>query len=152
MKLHGTLRGVAFVEERRCHERMGMATPGSQKAGRRSAHLRISKCGPAAASGCVRAPAATSWILRSLVKTAIIEAIEQDYEGKFHLGVVVDDDPGSDIGLMRQPGHRFFFTAEEVEPLLPGDDDKTQPDRTAHAFWSPESAIFFWAMTLSEWK
>ena len=50
-------------------------------------------------------------------KTAIVESIEQDYEGKTHLGVVVDDDPGRDIGLMRQPGHRFFFTAEEVEPL-----------------------------------
>ena len=59
-------------------------------------------------------------------KEAIIESIEQDYEGKIHLGVVVDEDPGRDIGLMRQPGHRFFFTAEEVEPLPPGDDDKTR--------------------------
>jgi hydrogenase maturation protease len=50
-------------------------------------------------------------------KTAIIESIEQDYEGKLHVCVVVDDDPGRDIGLMRQPGHRFFFDAEEVEPL-----------------------------------
>jgi len=59
-------------------------------------------------------------------KEAIIESVEQDYEGKIHLGVVVDEDPGRDIGLMRQPGHRFFFTAEEVEPLPPGDDDKTR--------------------------
>jgi hydrogenase maturation protease len=58
-------------------------------------------------------------------KTAIIESIEQDYEGKFHLCVVVDDDPGRDIGLMRQPGHRFFFTPDEVEPVPQGDDDKT---------------------------
>jgi len=50
-------------------------------------------------------------------KTAVIEAIEQDYEGKVHVCVVVDDDPGRDIGLLRQPGHRFFFDAEEVEPL-----------------------------------
>lgn len=50
-------------------------------------------------------------------KTAVVDSIEQDYEGKIHLGVVVDEDPGRDIGLMRQPGHRFFFTAEEVEPL-----------------------------------
>jgi hydrogenase maturation protease len=50
-------------------------------------------------------------------KTAVIEGIEQDYEGKVHVCVVVDDDPGRDIGLMRQPGHRFFFDAEEVEPL-----------------------------------
>jgi hydrogenase maturation protease len=57
-------------------------------------------------------------------KTAVIESIEQDYEGKIHLGVVVDMDPGRDIGLMRQPGHRFFFTPEEVEPLAPGEDDQ----------------------------
>ena len=50
-------------------------------------------------------------------KTAMIESIEQDYEGKFHVCVVADDDPGRDIGIMRQPGHRFFFDPEEIEPL-----------------------------------
>jgi hypothetical protein len=50
-------------------------------------------------------------------KAATVESIEQDYEGKFHLAVVVEDDPGKDMGLLRQPGHRFFFTPEEVEPL-----------------------------------
>jgi hydrogenase maturation protease len=52
---------------------------------------------------------------------ATIESIEQDYEGKSHLGVVVDDDPGRDLGLLRQPGHRFFFDSSEVEPLLSGE-------------------------------
>ena len=50
-------------------------------------------------------------------KIATIEAIEEDYEGNVHLAVVVDDDPGRDLGLLRQPGHRFFFSVEEVEPL-----------------------------------
>src|SRR5271169_6434588 len=50
-------------------------------------------------------------------KTAMVESIEQDYEGKFHVCIVADDDPGRDIGMMRQPGHRFFFDPEEVEPL-----------------------------------
>ena len=50
---------------------------------------------------------------------AIIESIEQDYENKIHLAVVLEDDPGRDLGMMRQPGHRFFFAPEEVEPLLP---------------------------------
>jgi len=50
-------------------------------------------------------------------KTAVIEAIEEDYEGNTHLAVVVDDDPGRDFGMLRQPGHRFFFSIEEVEPL-----------------------------------
>jgi hydrogenase maturation protease len=50
-------------------------------------------------------------------QSATIEAIEQDYEGKVHVCVVLDDDPGRDLGLMRQPGHRFFFDPEEIEPL-----------------------------------
>ncbi len=50
-------------------------------------------------------------------KTAIIEAVEEDLEGRTHLAVVLEDDPGRDLGLMRQPGHRFFFSPEEVEPL-----------------------------------
>lgn len=48
---------------------------------------------------------------------ATIECIEQDYEGKCHVCVVLDNDPGRDMGLLRQPGHRFFFDSEEVEPL-----------------------------------
>ena len=51
-------------------------------------------------------------------KIACIESVEQDYEGKLQLAVILDDDPGRDLGLLRQPGHRFFFTPEEVE-LLP---------------------------------
>jgi hydrogenase maturation protease len=48
---------------------------------------------------------------------ATIEALEQDYEGKMHVCVVLDDDPGRDLGMLRQPGHRFFFDVAEVEPL-----------------------------------
>jgi hypothetical protein len=29
----------------------------------------------------------------------------------------VDADPGKDLGLLRQPGHRFFYGVDEVEPL-----------------------------------
>lgn len=50
-------------------------------------------------------------------KTATIEAIEEDFENQIHLAVVVDDDPGKDFGHLRQPGHRFFFLPEEIEPL-----------------------------------
>jgi hydrogenase maturation protease len=50
---------------------------------------------------------------------AVIESIEQDYEGKNHVCVVLDDDPGKDLGMLRQPGHRFFFDATEIEPLPP---------------------------------
>jgi hypothetical protein len=49
-------------------------------------------------------------------RAATVEAIEQDYEGRIHLAVIVDDDPGKDLGMLRLPGHRFFFAPEEVEP------------------------------------
>lgn len=52
-------------------------------------------------------------------QVAHIESLEQDYEGKVHVCVVLEDDPGRDLGLLRQPGHRFFFNAEEVEALPP---------------------------------
>jgi hydrogenase maturation protease len=47
---------------------------------------------------------------------AVVESIEENYEGVQHVCVVLDDDPGRDLGMMRQPGHRFFFTPAEVEP------------------------------------
>jgi len=50
-------------------------------------------------------------------RTAVIEAVEQDLDDHVQLAVVLDDDPGKDMGLLRQPGHRFFFTPDEVEPL-----------------------------------
>jgi hypothetical protein len=50
-------------------------------------------------------------------KVAIVEAIERDYDDHVHLAVVLEDDPGREFGMMRQPGHRFFFSPEEVEPL-----------------------------------
>ena len=59
-------------------------------------------------------------------KTAMIESIEQDYEGNFHVCVVADDDPGRDIGMMRHPGHRFFFDPEEVEPLPMGAEQNAE--------------------------
>ena len=83
-------------------------------------------------------------------KTAVIESIEQDYEGKFHLCVVVDEDPGRDIGLMRQPGHRFFFDQDEVEPLPPA--ILKMPVRRCPGFSSLVLEIFFSATMLSGLK
>jgi hypothetical protein len=55
-------------------------------------------------------------------QVALVESIEQDYEGTNHLAVVLEDDPGRDLGMLRQPGHRFFFSPAEVEPLDEGGD------------------------------
>jgi hypothetical protein len=54
-------------------------------------------------------------------KVAVIEAIEQDFEDQIQFAVVLDDDPGREFGMMRQPGHRFFFYPEEVEPFVDGE-------------------------------
>jgi hypothetical protein len=48
---------------------------------------------------------------------ATVDAIEEDYDGRAYLAVTVDEDPGKDLGALRQPGHRFFFSPEEIEPL-----------------------------------
>lgn len=50
-------------------------------------------------------------------KTAVITAVEQDFEDNVHLAVTIDDDPGKDLGARGMPGHRFFFHPDEVERL-----------------------------------
>jgi hypothetical protein len=58
-------------------------------------------------------------------KIAIIEAVEQDFERNVHFAVVLEDDPGRDLGEMRQAGHRFFFSAGELEPIESGSSERT---------------------------
>lgn len=54
---------------------------------------------------------------------AVIEAIERDFEDRVHVAVVVEADPGREFGFERMPGHRFFFSPEEIETL----DEEAQP-------------------------
>ena len=49
-------------------------------------------------------------------RDATVDSVEQDFEGRYHVGVLVDDDPGVSLGP-RRPGHRFFFGPDEVERL-----------------------------------
>jgi hydrogenase maturation protease len=57
-------------------------------------------------------------------RTAVVEGIDQDTDGNVSLAVVVDDDPGRDLGALRLPGHRFFYGPDEVEPVA---DDAAAP-------------------------
>ena len=50
-------------------------------------------------------------------KTAVVAAIEQDYEGRLHVAVTLEDDPGRDLGQAALPAHRFFFSPDELQPL-----------------------------------
>lgn len=51
-------------------------------------------------------------------RTAEVDAVEEDLEGRVHVVVTLDGDDGRDFrtGL----GHRFFFTPQEVEALGEG--------------------------------
>ena len=55
-------------------------------------------------------------------RAATVTSIEQDLEGRTHVTVTVDDDPGRNLGTEGWTGHRFFFAPEEVEPVQGGGD------------------------------
>jgi hypothetical protein len=48
-------------------------------------------------------------------RTATLERIFTDYDGKLHFGVTIDDDPGQE--LMRETGRYLYFFAKEVEVI-----------------------------------
>lgn len=110
LKMHGTLRGVRPLEEQifGCGHRLEGINLGEVyvKPGDR---VRIR-------------PKSRADIMDIALdgKIAIIEALEEDAEARVHLALVVQDDPGKDLGMLRQPGHRFFYTADEVEPVKEG--------------------------------
>ena len=107
LKMHGTLRGVRPLEEQifGTNQRLNGINIGGVhlKPGDR---VRIR-------------PKSRADIMDIALdgKIGIIEALEEDAEARVHLALVVQDDPGKDLGMLRQPGHRFFYTADEVEPV-----------------------------------
>lgn len=50
-------------------------------------------------------------------RTATIERIFTDYDGRTHLGLTIDDDPGQE--LMRETGRYLFFFPAELEVVQP---------------------------------
>jgi hydrogenase maturation protease len=50
-------------------------------------------------------------------RVAEVAAVEEDLEGQVHIAVVLEGDPGRDLGSASQIGHRFFFAPDELEPL-----------------------------------
>ena len=53
-------------------------------------------------------------------ETAIVEAVEVDFDDRVHVAVTLDGDPGRELGLARMPGHRFFFSPDEIEIVSSG--------------------------------
>ncbi|MEU5867831.1 MULTISPECIES: hydrogenase maturation protease [unclassified Nonomuraea] len=50
-------------------------------------------------------------------RLAVVESVERDDDGGFHVGVTLAGDPLRDLGESRLPCHRFFYSAEELEPV-----------------------------------
>lgn len=53
-------------------------------------------------------------------RVGIVEGIDEDDAGGVHFTVVVEGDPGLDLGMAKMPGHRFFFRPDEIEPIEEG--------------------------------
>ncbi|HYA80136.1 MAG TPA: hypothetical protein VED87_04300 [Methylocystis sp.] len=53
-------------------------------------------------------------------RIGVVQAIERDLEDRLHIAVTLLDDPGGALGAAGFPGHRFFFSLEEVEALETG--------------------------------
>ena len=102
MKMHGTMRDVKAVEEFFNPSKAAAAGIGIKPGDKVRLRPRNR---------------ADAFDLMLAGKTATVEAVEQDMENKVHLAVVLEDDPGKDLGLLRQPGHRFFYGLDEIEPL-----------------------------------
>lgn len=49
-------------------------------------------------------------------RIAEIDRVEEGTDGRIYVVVMLDGDPGRDLGAMSQIGHRFFFGPEELEP------------------------------------
>lgn len=50
-------------------------------------------------------------------RRGVVDAVEEDMEGRRYIAVVLEDDPARDIGKARRLAHRFFLAPEEVERL-----------------------------------
>ena len=60
-------------------------------------------------------------------KIAVVEGIEQDFENQLHFTVTLEDDPGRALGEERYLGHRFFFSASEIEPFKDAATEASAP-------------------------
>ncbi|PQV46815.1 hypothetical protein [Paraburkholderia sp. BL21I4N1] len=55
---------------------------------------------------------------------ATVESIERDADDHVHVAVMFDDGPAKDVRMPHMPGQRFFFGADEIEPLEPAPGGK----------------------------
>ena len=119
-KMHGAIRGMDLLGEDGNHSPNGRAGEDSFEAKEQLDEIAVNGVSYQPGDRVRLHPKGRGTDIMDLVvdgRMAVIEAVEQDYEDRIHLAVVLEDDPGQDLGMMRQPGHRFFFSPDEVEPL-----------------------------------
>ncbi|MGH8274639.1 MAG: hypothetical protein ACRES9_10410 [Gammaproteobacteria bacterium] len=122
MRLHGVLRRPRLVPEPSALPPQGDSAPDRLGAEFATPHLAFYRSGATELKVGDRVrvnPKAGGDVLDIALagKVAVIESIERDYDDRVHVAVCMDDDPGRDWGLERMPGHRFFFSPGEIEPL-----------------------------------
>lgn len=124
-KLHGTLRGLRPVSvlddavlDNALADNIAKSPWEELDSKPRLAYLRVNGVDLRVGDPVRLRPRRNSDILDLALigKLATIESIERDFEDTVHVAVTVDDDPGQEFGLERMPGHRFFFSPEELEP------------------------------------
>jgi hypothetical protein len=113
-RLHGAMRGVGAVQQS-----FGPTPAGSRGSKPRLASLVDEGVSVVVGSRVRIRPKPGGDILDIALKDqiAVVEAIERDFEDRVHLAVTLVDDPGRDLGAAGFPGHRFYFSREEVEPV-----------------------------------
>ena len=111
MKLHGTIRGLAPCG----NEPWSAWDTWANRAGPQT--VQVGDVALKAGDRVRLRPSKRADIFDTALngRTAIIAGIEEDFENKVQVAVVVENDPGRDLGEMRQTGHRFFFSPEEIE-------------------------------------
>jgi hypothetical protein len=111
MKLHGTLRGLAPANDEPWSAWDNWANRPAPET------IRVNGAEVKAGDRVRLRPTKRADIFDTALdgRVAIVTAIEQDFENNVQVAVVVEDDPGRDLGEMRQTGHRFFFSPEEIE-------------------------------------
>lgn len=116
MKLHGTVRSIRPLDNNQ-EELMSNWNPLEDKP--RLDHIEIGGVELRPGDRVRLRPQGRADIFDVALqeKTGAVESIEQDYEDKVYIVVTVDEDPGKEFGIGKMPGHRFFFSPEEIEPL-----------------------------------
>ena len=111
MKLHGTIRGIAPSG----HEAWSAWDNWANREVVQTVQVNGARLKP---GDRVRLrPAKRADVFDTVLagRLAVIAGIEEDFENQVQVAVVLEDDPGRDLGEMRQTGHRFFFSPEEIE-------------------------------------